>query len=251
MMRYRHRLGTLALVGLLAVTGLVACRSDPTVAAYVGDARITEQRVADVVDGLRATFEGELEAELEQLAPQGESAGDRREQGQQRVEEQLVDARQRVLTMLVVSEAGKRYAEAEGVQVPAAPTAEAAQSLSLPEDHPYVRVFAEYVTVLNALQPEATPTDPTTADQREVYENLTLQGEPLAVPFEQVQPALTAEVLATPVGVRDLLTTVMEQADIKVQPGYEVTHQVQVQVGGATSFLAVPISEPSQVVDVE
>ena len=35
-----------------AVTGLVGCRSDPTVAAYVGDTRITEDRVDEVVDAV-------------------------------------------------------------------------------------------------------------------------------------------------------------------------------------------------------
>jgi parvulin-like peptidyl-prolyl isomerase len=249
-----RRLTAVIALGLLALTGLVACRSDPAVAAYVGDTEITERQVDEVVTALRSSFEAELETELEALegTASEETIAEHRQQRLDAMAAQLLVARDRVAVFFVLNEAGSRYVAAESLALPEPPVAEAAQALApLPEDHPYVLLIADFLAVTRALQEVATPVEPSGADRREVYENLRLNDQPVDVPFEEVAPLLTADLLAGPVGVRDLLRTVLERADVRVQPGYDLVYEVPVQVSAATSFLGVRISEPSAVVDAD
>ena len=51
------RLATLAVAGMLVVSGLAGCQAKPTVAAYVDDVVITEAQVDAVMDELRASLE--------------------------------------------------------------------------------------------------------------------------------------------------------------------------------------------------
>ena len=55
-MQRARRLASVAVVASLAVAGLSACRSEPSVAAYAGGAKITEERVQDVWDDAREAF---------------------------------------------------------------------------------------------------------------------------------------------------------------------------------------------------
>ena len=245
---FRRRLIALALAVPLALAGLAACQASPGVAAHVGDTTITQDRVDQVVAEVRATLSQEYESQLAAIEQAGVGQ-EQRDLLDQQLTDQIAALRNQVMTMLVLTEAGSQYAAAEGLSVAPTATSDAAEALGLPADHAYVEVYAGFLSVLNALGEVAEPGEPSEADQREVYEHLEFQGQPLDAPFEEVQPLLTADALARPVGVRDLLATVIEQADVRVQPGYGLVHQVPVQVGGATSWLAVPISEPSQVID--
>lgn len=249
-MMYRRRLVALALAGLLALTGLAACQLSPGVAAQVGDTRITDERVDRIVAELRASLSPGLESQLEAIE-QGGGGASQRDLLTEQFTAQIADLRSQVMTMLVLTEAGSRYAASEGLSVAPTPTSSAAEVLQLSEDHPYVEVYADFVSVLNALGQAAEPGEPSEADQREVYEHLEFQGQPVDVPFEEVQPLLTVDLLGGPVGVRDLLATVIERAEVRVQPGYELVHRVPVQIGNANSWLGVQISEPAQVLDAD
>lgn len=59
-MRTHRRLTTAAVAGALAALALAGCRSAPSAAAYVGDSRLTEAQVTDMVDstGGRISREG-------------------------------------------------------------------------------------------------------------------------------------------------------------------------------------------------
>lgn len=221
-----RRLVGLALAGLLAVTGLAACQVSPGLAVQVGDTVITQQEVDRVVAAWRRT----------------------QESTPQQLDEDVESARRDLMTMLVITEAGSRYAAAEGLTLQPAPVAAYAEALELPEDDPFVVTFAEFRAVMDTLQATVVPVEPSPADQREVYDNLELQGLSLP-PFEEAQPWLTGEQFARAVGMRDLITTVIERADVRVQPGYELVYRQPVAFQGATSYLEVPLSEPSQVLD--
>jgi hypothetical protein len=103
--------------------------------------------------------------------------------------------------------------------------------------------------VLNTVNAQAQPAAPSEADQREVYRNLLVDGEPLQDPFEEVQQFFTEEAIGTAVGARDLLARVIADEDVTINPKYRLVHQVQVTIGQAQSWLGVPLSEPSPVVD--
>lgn len=256
MMPGRRRLAAVAALGLLATGGLAACQSDPAVAAYVGDTEIRTKRVEAVVDALRTSYRGELDDELAGMADGGDTSEEQlseyRSAGGEEIDSRLSDARDRVLMFLVLTEAGTKYADAEQVELPEPDLASAAQNQELPEDHPYVQVIADFSAVVGAVvQAQAEPGEPTAEDQREAFENLQVQGEAVDVTFEEVQQFLTPEVLAGPVGVRDVLSTVVDHSEVRVQPGFDLVYPVPVQLGQATSHLEVQISEPGPVRDAD
>lgn len=248
-----RRLVTAAALGLAALVGLSACQSDPAVAAYVDDTEISTARVNGVVDALRVAYEGELEDELANLAEMDideAQIADYRAEGRREIDERLSTARDRVLMFLVLTEAGERFAATEEFEPPESDLAGIAESQELPEDHPYVAVLADFSAVVGAaVQAGAEPTEPTEEDQQEAFENMRIEGQPVDAPYEEVEPFLTAEALSGPVGVRNLLAELVGTVEVRVQPGFDLVYQVPVQVGPATSYLGVQISEPSSVVD--
>lgn len=212
-----RRLPVIAVLGLLAAGGLVACRADPAVAAYVDDQRITEAEVDAVM------------AELREVADPA----------------QLPALRDQVVEWLVLTEVAGRYAEQEGLAVPEPDPERIGGAVGLAPEHPYVQVAAEFDAAMAALSDTVAPVPPTEADQREVYDQLAVQG--LTDPFEQVQPELDEQLLGEPVAVRNLLTEAVARADIQLNPRYDLVYQVPVPVGEPPAGLGVPLSEPAVV----
>jgi len=238
----------LTVLGLLALAVLAGCRADPAVAAYVDGARITEAEVDQVIDELRAEVGGSIEDELAELAGELDEAAlaERETQQFDQLEQQLGAVREQVVELRVLTEAGTRYAEQEGIAVPAADLAQVGTDFGLSPDSSYVAVVAEFVAVRDALRDSVEPEPPTEADQREVYEHLVADG--LTVPFEQVRPELNEQLLGDPVAFRNLLTEAVERADIQLNPRYQLVHRVPVQIGSTQTWLGVPLGE-SAVVD--
>lgn len=212
-----RRLPVIAMLGLLVAGGLVGCRADPAVAAYVDDQRINEAEVDAVMDELREVADPA----------------------------QLPALRDQVVEMRVLTEVAGRYAEQEGLAVPAPDPARIGGEIGLVPEHPYVQLAAGYDAAMAALRESLTPVPPTEADQREVYDQLTAQG--LTAPFEQVQPDLNEQLLGQPVALRNLLTEAVARADIRLNPRYDLVHQVPVPVGEAQAGLGVPLSESAVV----
>jgi hypothetical protein len=250
MMRGRLRL-VIAVVALLAVAGLSACRASPAVAAYVGDLEISEEQVTGLVTDVRTSFESELETELQGLADRltEEQLADFRTRGADEIDTRLEGIRSQVVEMMILTEAGRRHAEANGLTIPPPDPAPLAADLRLDEDHPYVSLFAEFISVMGTLSANSTPGQPSEADQREVFENLRVDGQQLPQPFEEVQRFLTAEALGSAVGLRDLLVQVVGEAEVTVNPRYQLVYRVPVQLGQADSWLGVPIGGSSPVVE--
>ncbi|MPZ25986.1 MAG: hypothetical protein GEV12_05935 [Micromonosporaceae bacterium] len=212
-----RRLPVIAVLGLLALAGLAACRADPAVAAYVDDQRITEAEVDQVTDQLRELVEPS----------------------------QLSALRDQVVEMRVLTEVAGGYAEQAGLTVPAPDPAQLGAGVGLPPDHPYVQVRAGFEAVMGALRGSVAPVPPTEADQREVYDQLAAEG--LTVPFEQVRPDLNEQLLGEPVALRNLLIDVVGRADIRLNPRYDLVHLVPVTVGNGQVWLGVPLGESAVV----
>lgn len=209
-----RRLPVIAALGLLVAGGLVACRADPAVAAYVDDQRITEAEVDGVMAEVRPVVT--------------DSA-------------QLAVVRQQVVGMRVLTELAGRYAEQEGLAVPEPDRARIAAGLGLTPEHPYVQVVVDYQAVLEAVSGGLAPVPPTEADQRAVYDQLAAQG--MTVPFEEVQPDLNEQTLGEPLALRDQLTELAGQAEIRLNPRYDPIHQLRVTVGNGEVGLGVPLAE--------
>ena len=202
MAMYRaRRLASVAVVAALAVTGLSACRSAPSVAAYVGQAKITEQRVDDVLKGAQAN---------QAAAAAGQSAAK--------------ISRQDVVDTLVGLDVMRELAKKHNVSPTAIDPARVAQSLGVNAQAEYVGLFTEYRGLLNALSTGVQPAQPTQADLRDVYDRLTKGGaNPDGASFAQFTSGLAQQdqqTLAQNIGLRNQLEPEIGKLSTKVNPRY-------------------------------
>jgi hypothetical protein len=213
MLRAR-RLATAVVVASLTVGGLSACRSEPTVAAYMGDtARVSEQQVQEIWDEA-------YDALAENPATPAE--------GEQAKPVQVPFTRADIVHALVTRELLGRVASQHGVTLPAQmPYEEGATQIQLPADLQYVRLYVDNLVLRNELMEEVrTNTPPADDDLRLVYDALAANGG--------VQPGQTFEtwkseqvtdqnrqVVATAAVLRDEIEAVAEDLSVKVNPRYQ------------------------------
>lgn len=216
-----RRLASIAVTVSIGVLVLTGCRSEPGVAAYVGDHSYSQNDVDQVIDQIKDQVPPERRAEL----------------------------RSTVVRMIVLRDAAADYAEANSIFVPATDPTAFAQQQGLPPNTRFTELAAGYLTTLGAVQQSASSAAPTEADQREAHSHATLQGQPVTDEFETVRQFFDEKQIGKAVGIRNLLNTVIEQADVSLNPRYgELIYQVPVQIGQATSWLAVPLTEKDTVV---
>ena len=201
-MHRARRIASVAVTAALAVAGLSACRSAPDVAAYVGQARITEQRVTDVFEGARAN----------QVAATP---------GQPPV---TAISRQDVVDTMVGLDVMRELARQRKVSPTAIDPSRVAQSLGVKAQAEYVALFTEYRGLLNALSAGVQPAQPTQADLRDVYDRLTKGGaNPDGTSFAQFSSGLAEQdqqTLAQNIGLRNKLEPEIGKLDTKVNPRY-------------------------------
>lgn len=219
-----RKLVTALIVGVLALVGSTACRSQIGTAAYVGDIQITDKNVEEVIDSVRSEI------------PQ----------------ERFGDIRQTIVTMLVLTEAGKQYAKAEGISIPAGDPRELAQQNQIAADTKYAVLAANFLATMRVLADKAVPADPDDNDQREAYANLDTNGQQVP-PFDQVRSYFNAEAMAASIGQRNMLNEVVKRSDVRVSPRYSpLTYQIPMQVGGVPTWVGVRLSgDPSSDAVVE
>lgn len=214
---------------------------DDSVAAYVGAETIAEEQVEAVIADLRTTREQSYQEQLAELPDDADPAERQALQAQlDGLDERLAFDHERVIEMRILTEAGTHYAEQAGLTVPEPEPELVGEQLGLAPDHSYILVAAEFVAVMEVLAGEAEPTEPTEADQREIYDHMVSQGLS-GVSFEQAQEVLTMELVGQPVGMRNLLTEVVEQAEVRVNPRYDLVFRVPVRLGEAETWLGVPL----------
>jgi hypothetical protein len=225
MLRAR-RLASIAVVATLGLGTLAGCRPAPTVAAYVGSTEFSDARITRIVD----QFVAGLSAQQQAGADRG-------------------DLKNQVMHFLVLSTVVGDYAEAKDIDVPPADPAGIAQQQQLAADIELTRVLAEYSAVLGALSGAATSISPTEADQREAYEHTTVDNRPVPQPFEEVRQVFNEEALGNSLGIRELLNEALTDADVSVNPRYDGTYRLPLQIQNARSWLAVELEGPGVVRD--
>jgi hypothetical protein len=189
-------------VAILSVAGLAGCRSAPSVAAYVGQGRISEDRVSAVLDEARANT----------ITP---SAGQPR-----------ADAlkRQDVVDTLVGLDVMREIARQRSLSPTALDAAQVSQGIGIKANAEYVRLYSEYRGLLNAVGAGAKPAQPTEADLRDVYNRLTAGGaNPNSASFEQFSTGISAQdrqTLAQNVGLRNDLQPQIAKLNTVVNPKY-------------------------------
>jgi hypothetical protein len=213
-MHRARRLATVALAASLAAAGLAGCRSAPSVAAYVGQDRISEDRVSAVYNDARDNA----------VTPAGGQA-------------QSAIRRQDVLDTLVGLDVMRDIAQRRGLKPTALDSGQVAQAVGLKADAEYVRLYGEFRGLLNAVGTAAKPAQPTPADLRDVYNRLTAGGgNPNGATFEQFSTGITdtdRQTLAQNIGLRNDLQPQIAKLNTVVNPRYSEPELPLVSTQGA------------------
>ncbi len=212
-MQRARRLASVAVVASLAVAGLSACRSEPSVAAYVGDSKITESRVQGIWDEAREAFAS---------APAPAPAD-----GAQAAPATLSITRSDVVRTLLSVDVLAEVAKRENVTLPAdLSVPDYATALRVPENTEYVRLFAEADTYVKLLRQKAQDAPAASdADLREVYDVLAEnQQVPPGTTFEAFKTALPEQnkvLVQSAAAVRNDINEVTGGMGIRVNPRYQ------------------------------
>ncbi|MFI1990182.1 hypothetical protein [Actinoplanes sp. NPDC020271] len=199
-MQRSRRLASMAVVASLAVTGLSACRSEPAVAAYIGDTRITEKRVQEVWDDARAAL--------------GDAAA-------------MPITRTDVVNVLVSRNLIERVAQRHNVQLPAGLSYDQFAALvRLPAKTEYVQLYAQYNALQYTVEQSITGTTALTEDDlKDVYQRLTANNalEPGTTfdAFKGTVPADVTKDLEAAVALRNEVHQVADPLDVTVNPRYQ------------------------------
>ncbi|MDG4828597.1 hypothetical protein O7627_04665 [Solwaraspora sp. WMMD1047] len=214
-----RRLASIAVIAALGATALSGCRSEPGVAAYIGDTKITEERVTAIIDEIRAVREAEA-AE----APAGEQSPGAEQppvDPQQPAGEVTLPERTEVVTMLLLNELCERLAADRGWQPQQQITPDqVAERFGIPADSGWAREQARSYTCFPSL-PTPQPVVPTAEELAEVIERGREAGfVPPEVSDADAAARLDGEQLRTALGQRDLFAEAFAAYDVTVNPRY-------------------------------
>jgi hypothetical protein len=238
-MRRARRFASIAVVASLGLGGLTACRSEPSVAAYVGDdIRITEARVQEVWDDASTAVR---EASADQPDPAAAMTA-------------MPITRADIVRTLVSHDVLGEVAKRESVPAPAElPLGDYATQLKLPQTAEYVRLYAESDALIRALRTKVQSSAGAPSDDvlREVFDVLVQAQEvPGGTTFEQFKTQLPAENLAlvkTAAAVRTEVAETTDAMKITVNPRYQPLGipvlEFQTQDGALKPLVNVPLGE--------
>lgn len=192
-----RRLLAVALAGAVALTGLSACRSQPTVAAYVGSAQLSNADVEKIVD--------EFPAETREA-----HAG---------------DIRRLVVSAFVTREVARQIARDRKLPVPVADPniyqGEAAQ-LKVSATGGFFTLQAEAGAAVRAIEPLSRAQAPTDADQRAVYAQLVQAGDiQPGTPYGKVKDQLDSPEMRQALGLRTVVADGVKTYGVQVNPRYQ------------------------------
>ncbi|MEO3742186.1 hypothetical protein [Plantactinospora sp. B5E13] len=206
-MQRARRLASIAVIAVLGTTALSACRSDSSVAAYVGDRKITENEVTSVLDDAKS----KVPPDATVTPPDRPTVP-----GQARV-----PSRPEVVGTLLMAEVCRQLAAEKGFQpVPQSSMDASVQQLALPATARYVQLYTE-VKACEAgipVQP-VTPTPEQLADL--VARGRAADVIPLEAKDEEAAQQLNQEIVHRALATRAALVEALAARDITVNPRYQ------------------------------
>ncbi|OZV83373.1 hypothetical protein CA850_06915 [Micromonospora echinospora] len=219
-------------VGLVALSG---CRSEPGVAAYVGDQRITEEAVTRILDELR---DDAATSTPEQPAP-GQPTGQPGAPGEQRL-----PGRGEVVSTLVLGEVCQRLSADKGYRPQnQVPVEQVSQQLGYPTDTTYPQRVAELYTCLSGV-PSGQPVAPTEQEMADLVKAGKAAGAiPEEVTVEQAATQLDGQQLRTALATRNALAEAVEGYDVTVNPRYRPLAFPVLSFAGNVAAVSVPLGE--------
>ncbi|MFE9203705.1 hypothetical protein [Micromonospora sp. NPDC007230] len=217
-------------VGLVALAG---CRSEPGVAAYVGDHRITEDAVTRLLDELRAeapTPSAEPSAGPEQAPPA----------------EVRMPSRTQVVSNLVLLDVCQRLADDKGYQPPQqrVTASQIAPQLGVPADTAYAERVADLTNCMNSL-PTPEPVAPNEQDLAEVVAAGKAAGViPAEVTVQQAAAQLDGDQLRGALGSKKVLADAITGYEVSVSPRYRPLEIPLLSFAAGQAAVSVPLGEP-------
>jgi hypothetical protein len=225
MLRAR-RLASAVVAASLAVGGLSACRSESSVAAYMGSAGdISVQEVDKVWDQAYDTLTDQAEAAaVEAGKAQSETAGKEITVAAERA--QVPFTRTEVLQALVGHEIYGRLAAKHGVTLPAdVPYAQFAAEKKLPADATYTKLYIDNYYLRGLLtQSLISTTAPADEDMRFVFDQLAANGgvEPGQdyATWRSGQGEQNLQAVAAAAKLRDEVRSTADELHIRLNPRF-------------------------------
>ncbi|MGY0003571.1 hypothetical protein [Micromonospora sp. I033] len=212
-------------VGLVALTG---CRTEPGVAAYVGDHRVTEDQVTSILDEMRAGL-----AASPATAEQAPA---------------LLPGRDQVVATLVLRDVCRDLSADKGYQPQAQVSpAQVAQQTSLPADAAYPQRVAELYTCMSGV-PAGEQAAPTQEELAAVIAAGRSSGDiPATVSDEEAAGQLDGAQLRSALATRKVLADAIGGYDVSVNPRYRPLLFPLLSFKGGPA-VSVPLGEPGSAV---
>ncbi|MEV4533724.1 hypothetical protein AB0J82_07825 [Asanoa sp. NPDC049518] len=153
MLRAR-RIASIVVVAALGLGGLAACRSEPSVAAYIGDRKVTENQVTQIFDGAGAGASATPAAQEQPAAEPTKVPGP-------------AVSRQQVVDLEVTLALGRQVASEQGVQPVNAVTADqVAGELGVPATSQYAVDYTEWVNLSQGIFAKMGTSVPAVTDEQ-------------------------------------------------------------------------------------
>ena len=237
-MQRARRLASIAAIVVVGVIALSGCRSEPGVAAYLGNSEITEDRLDAILDELTDGAQSQsAEPTADPQAPQDPMAPPPQEQPS-------LPSRSTVLSTLVVGGICERLAADEGFQPQNQVTPEqVAPQLGISPDSEYARKQAELYTCISGV-PSGTPVAPTDEDLTEIVERGRAAGViPADMTDADAKQRLDGDQLRGALGSRAVLADAVAAYDVTVNPRYRPLEFPVLGFQGNIAAVSVPLGE--------
>ncbi|GGN27555.1 hypothetical protein FHR83_005230 [Actinoplanes campanulatus] len=236
MLRAR-RLASTVVAASLAVGGLSACDSEPSVAAYLGDAgQVSEQEVQRIWDDTHADLAAQAQAEADEATRQQRFKEEALRNAGQDVKTapavtpapvQMPFSRGDIVNELVTRELYEQVAADRSVTLPAqVPYEEEAAQRKLPAGTEYSKLYIDNLYMQSLLiQSFLSETPPADADMLQVYNSLGANGgvEPGQdfTTWLSLQSPQNRQVVAAAAQVREQVEGAADELNVEVNPRYQ------------------------------
>jgi hypothetical protein len=221
-MQRARRLASVAVIAILTISGLTACRQQPDVAVYFGNnPTILVSDVQAVFDNAQDRLQAVQDAALQQQADGGGA-----QPSEPPAAVQVPITGPDIVGVMVGNDIAMRLARPGNVTLPAElPLAEAGQALALPADARYLKLYVENRLLFNQLMQKAKPVTPAEADIRHIYDVIEATGQMHpGVTYEQFKSGVSPQAMQTlgaALAVRNEVQAQLDQLNVKVNPRYE------------------------------
>lgn len=226
--RHTVRLALVAAVAVAAGSSLAACRSEPSVAAYLGDQRISIDRVERIVRDVNAVADARLAAQArardDRLAAMraGKDAGEYPPMPAEAMLPVRHTSATEVLSLMICAEVARRIVAERQLTVHESPAALWSEAFALPESGAFVGLWAGYWTYEQAVVAAelARPLDDDEAGR--LFDAFDAAHQvPDGTDYDQAVEALKRTVRYGPIfDAQKRIAAAMEAAGVSVNPRF-------------------------------